>query len=350
MKDQASSVEYAHLVREFQTLVGGRIDKVYADDKYVLLSVYAKKRVNLVVDVPSVAYLTTSKPAFSPPKGFSMFLRKRLQKGIIRGITQLGMDRILRLDIEKEQIYHVYFELFGKGNIVVCDENDKVISAREYVTFADRAIRGGQVYAPPAPQPDIRTMSEESFAKIVTGKPVVIALASDIGLGGEYAQLVCKRAGIDDQSTDADASKLFPEVQRLFTESAPEHTADSAYPVQVVDGAAKTETFSEAIAAIRDGLRESAQKTERVAARTQRKDKVARILASQEKQAAGFLKAAEENQRKGELLYERYQEVDSILKEAAKDRKSLSKEDFEKKWSAHPLVAKADTEDFTLEI
>ena len=348
---QASGVEYVHLVREFQELVGGRINKVFQEGSFFLFPVYTgSRRTNLVLDVPRVAYFTDVKPRFSAPGGFCMFLRKRISNCRVVGVEQMGIDRILKFSLEtKDAKYVLFVELFGKGNLVLCNEEHKIISAFDNMVYKDRAVRGGVVYELPELQPDVRALSEEEFAEFFGSDECVKVLASGIGLGGEYAELVCARAGVDKTLVDVDASLLRAEVLRLLEEPAPQHTDEVAYPVRVLEDATSVGSFSEAVAALRDGALVASRKDERVEQVQQVKNKYERIVDAQEKQMRGFTRSIVENQRKGELLYEHYSQVSQLIYEASVDRKKLSEEAFVKKYSSHPLVAEVSALELTLE-
>ena len=349
---QASSVEYVHLVREFEELVDGRINKVYHDDGFFLFPVYTgSRRTNLVLDVPRVAYFTDNKPSFGRPGGFCMFLRKRISNCRVTGVEQVGFDRILKFSLEtKDSSYLLFVEMFGKGNLILTDSDRKIISAYDNVAYKDRAVRGGVVYELPELQPDVRALSEEAFAEFFGSDECVKVLASDVGLGGEYAELVCSRAGVDKTLVDVDASLLRDEVLRLLEVSEPQHTDSLAYPVRVLDDAVSVGSFSEAVAAIRDGEYVAARKEEAVSEVEEFQNKYEKIVKSQEKQMRGFEKAIVENQRKGELLYEHYSVLSQLLYEAGVDRKQLSNEAFVKKYEQHPLVEEASMMEFTLKL
>lgn len=350
---QASSVEYTHLIREFCELEGsGRLNKVYQEGSFFLFPVYTgSRRTNLIIDVPDVAYFTDNKPSFGKPGGFCMFLRKRLSNARFTKVEQVGFDRILKFTMEtKDSTYLLFVEMFGKGNLVLCDENQKIISAYDNVAYKDRSVRGGVSYELPNLQPDVRSLSESEFAEFFGEEECVKVLASDVGLGGEYAELVCARAGVDKNALDIDASLLQSEVLSLLDESNPQHTDDRAYPVKVLDDATSTETFSKAIAAIRDGLLVADRADVKVQKVEKRQSKYEKILSSQKHQIAGFQKAIVENQRKGELLYEHYSTLSQLLYEASVDRKKLSNEEFVAKYEEHSLIAEASTLSFTLEL
>lgn len=352
MKDQVSALEVWHLVQELQVLVHSRIDKLYADRSFLFWQMYTRDgRKNFVIDIPGVIYLTDFKPAFDPPKGFAMYLRKRLTTAHIESIEQVRFDRIVKLVLKAkdDSIYHIYLELFGKGNFILCNQDDKILSLMDSITYADRTLKQGETYDLPGEQPDIPTISEEDFAKLFAGEQTVKILAGVCGLGGEYAELVCKRAGVDKKDAAPDTQKLYVEVKRLFAEKAPQHTADAAYPIAVEDDATSTETFSQAIAAIRDHLRHAAKSEQKASVSKAAKDKIQRIHDSQQKQIVGFDQASADNQRKGEILYEHYQELTELLTVLVKERKSLSDKELKAKYKNHPFVVDVNGQTVTVD-
>ena len=68
------------------------------------------------------------------PGNFVMLLRKQIDGGIIRSMEQIGLDRILHMEIEARNemgdihIKHFYVELMGKyANVVLVDEEERII-------------------------------------------------------------------------------------------------------------------------------------------------------------------------------------------------------------------------------
>ena len=71
-------------------------------------------------------------------------------------------------------------------------------------------------------------------------------------------------------------------------------------------------------------------------------DKALKIIKQQEKQTNELEKKAGENNRKGELIYEKYQEVDGILKEINKAREKYSFKEIKEKLKGHKIVKEVD--------
>ena len=339
MKTQIAGIELYHLVKEFQELVGGRIDKIYQESEYFLFQIYTgKRRVGLAIELPTAAYLTEHKPAFDKPKGFCMFLRKRLQKGRITAVTQLRFDRVFRIDIEVfDKNYRVWVELFGKGNLLVCDENDKIISAYDNIVYKDRTLRGGVAYEPPNPQPDTPQLTREEFRELCEGEDVERVLATTLGVGGEYAPLLAKE-GIDD---------TYDALTQLLEKTTPCADTHGAY---LVGDCTPHETFSSAVASVLDPKREVEKKHDVLKTVSKQQNKLEVRLKAQEKQIKKMGEQARDDQRRGEILYEKYQEFTQLLAQAVKDRKELDEKAFVKKYESLPFVVRADTQTLVIEV
>ncbi|MBO8425865.1 MAG: NFACT family protein [Firmicutes bacterium] len=96
-------------------------------------------------------------PTSFPSVGSSQFafsLRKRLSEAEVSSISQVGGDRILCLSLSGlNEVYHrvcyrLYLEFIpGRGNIVLTDEGDKILSALHYEER--RLLLPGAAYLPP---------------------------------------------------------------------------------------------------------------------------------------------------------------------------------------------------------
>ena len=96
MKSEITSLDLYYLVKEFQSLVGARVDKVYeqSEDKKEFLFVFHKSgsgKSMLRIKLPSFAYITEFKQIFPEnPPGFCTFLRKHIGGAKIKEIRQHG--------------------------------------------------------------------------------------------------------------------------------------------------------------------------------------------------------------------------------------------------------------------
>ena len=202
MKSQISSIDLHYLIEEFQILKDARIDKIYHPRKEELLlqfHVIGKGKTLLRIISGKFLFLSENKESYGQPSGFCMFLRKYLGSARLREITQIGSERVALLKFTtKERNYHLYIELFGKGNILLCDENNIIINALEQKIWADRLIKKGEEYSYPKKEYDLFRINKQEFKSLLdSDKELVYKLAKGLGLGGTYSEELCILANID---------------------------------------------------------------------------------------------------------------------------------------------------------
>ena len=71
-------------------------------------------------------------------------------------------------------------------------------------------------------------------------------------------------------------------------------------------------------------------------------DKTKNVIDQQQKQIDDLEKKAAENNKKGELIYENYQMIESILKEINKAREKYSFDEIKEKLKGHKVVKDVD--------
>ena len=120
--------------------IGARIDRIYQPlpHEIVILLRSPKKNVKLLISASSTcARIHFTKKALKNPQNPPMFcvlLRKRLGNGRLNSVSQVGLDRIVRLEFEtKSEIgdvvnYVLSVEIMGRhSNIILYDKKDDII-------------------------------------------------------------------------------------------------------------------------------------------------------------------------------------------------------------------------------
>jgi predicted ribosome quality control (RQC) complex YloA/Tae2 family protein len=150
------------------SLRGSRVQGVFQPQPTLItLELWAGEEKRLLIEIgeqPRV-HLTTHKFAHPQrPPAFCMLLRKHLRNGIIVGVSQPGLERMLDLSIRHGEEYTLRTELLGKQTNIVLLRNGTVLGALKS-TGGQRSFRPGEVYqAPPAHEKlDPRTMTPEEF-------------------------------------------------------------------------------------------------------------------------------------------------------------------------------------------
>ncbi|PKP55688.1 MAG: hypothetical protein CVT89_07805, partial [Candidatus Altiarchaeales archaeon HGW-Altiarchaeales-2] len=87
------------------------------------------------------------------PSTFAMVLRKYLENKFILDVSQCNNDKILSI---KTTNHIIYLEFFGSGNVVLCDNGNKIIDALVKREWKGRAIKPGEIYKFPENMSDER--------------------------------------------------------------------------------------------------------------------------------------------------------------------------------------------------
>ena len=212
-----------------EKLVGGRLYKIAQPEEDALLLTVRQPdgqfRVYLSASASlPLVYLTESnKPSPLTAPNFCMVLRKHLANGKILSVTQPGLERILRIEVEHLDEMGdlrrktLILELMGKhSNLIFCDENDTIIDSIKHVSAALSSVREvlpGKTYFVPntMDKVDLLTADKTLFVNRLTaqGLPVYKAIyTSFTGISPIIAQQLCFLANVD---SDLQAEHLNPE-------------------------------------------------------------------------------------------------------------------------------------------
>ncbi|MFB6292022.1 MAG: ribosome rescue protein RqcH [Candidatus Nanohaloarchaea archaeon] len=320
---ELTSLDLSVLEHEFKELEDGHVQKVYQRDDELTLEVYVpgdgKKRLILG---PSYAFLSKYKRDNpTKPPAFAMELRKHL--GRIDSIEQKGFDRVLEIESGDTKLVA---EIFGRGNFILVRDGD-IISAFRQEEWADRAVLVGEEYQYPEPATDPRGLDD--FFDAMEDGEIVRRLASDLSLGGTYAEEVCARSGIDkntaiEQLSEEDRDAVREELEALFDqadEPKPELYLEDGmtrraapFELETYSGYEKEdmETFSRAIDEYFYRREQKEEKRKRQEAYQERKQGLERQKEQQERKLEGLKTSSVENREKAELIYTNYQKLEEV--------------------------------------
>ena len=227
MKQEMSSVDVAAIVRELHPrLLDAKIAKIYQhsqDEMRIGLHIFKEGRTNLVIEAGRRLHLTNN-PETAPkfPQSFPMLLRKHLTGGRITDISQYDFDRIIEMHIQRgEDKTILLIELFSRGNIVLLNSEKKIILPLKSISFRDRKVRGGEQYELPQGQISPITATEDNLREMFShsDSDIVRTMATRMNLGGQYAEEICLRAGIEKNtpaSAIADVKPVLSALQEVF--------------------------------------------------------------------------------------------------------------------------------------
>ncbi len=230
-KRELSSVDLSAFVSEMGTYEGAVLDKAYLyDDDLVRLKLrdFDRGRLELLIEIGEQKRAHLAAPERVPdapgrPPDFARMLRNRIAGANLVGVEQFGFDRILEFHFErKDQDTTVVAELFGDGNVAVLDANRTVIDCLDVVRLQSRTVAPGSQYEFPASRVNPLSIGKEGFYARMddSDTDLVRTLATQLNLGGLYAEELCARAGVEKtrsigDATEADYAALYDAIDEL---------------------------------------------------------------------------------------------------------------------------------------
>ena len=223
MKKALTGPDIGQLVKGWQSLIGSRVDQFGRPDvnKIVFkLRSRDKGTIRLLIDLSGWAYLTKHSVSTESNQGvFVQKVRKLIKKSRIESIEQINGDRILSISfIRKEEKITLIFEMFHKGNIVLCSGN-KILSVMRKQKFRHRSLESGLTYQSP-PSIDPFSVEFNIFkAKLMDSQRAIgAALTIDCNVGGDISTLICKNLKLDRnvQVSDVSVHDVYDELKRIL--------------------------------------------------------------------------------------------------------------------------------------
>jgi len=197
-------------------VINSKIQKIRElDEKIFSFEIYGpKKRKFLTIILDKGLFLSDVKYESGIVTDFCRVLRKHLTGQRIENVQQHEFDRIVEIDTED---YKLILELFGSGNLILVERTcGKIISAFEARSWKGREIRPGRKYLYPPSPPNPFELKLEEFKTFFGKKETVKVLASDLGFGGEIAEQICEKIGIDKTSKEiGNALELYEFIQHI---------------------------------------------------------------------------------------------------------------------------------------
>jgi predicted ribosome quality control (RQC) complex YloA/Tae2 family protein len=367
MKTSLASLEVHYLVKEFQFLVGGRIDNIYNPKKeeFILQFFVSGKGKHIIRMISGkLIYLASAKSPAEAPSGFCMFLRKHLGNSRLRSVKQLESERIVEFVFEKAEKKKLIVELFGKGNVLLCDENDVILSALVYHKWKDREIRAKGKYSYPKRNYNIFELELSELKKLFqeSDKELVKCLASELGLGGPYSEEACLLSDVDkgispSSLDDKEINKLFKSIKKLvdnkikpLTVYLKEEVRDIVPFELKVYGDLEKKSFKTYNEAFDNYFLEDVKEEKPKTKHEKEIDKLNRRM-GQQKQTIKELGDKEIKERgKADLVYKNYELVNEIIAELRKATKKYDWKEIKKKLEGHKVVKSVNSKDKTVEI
>jgi len=364
-----SSLDIKVCVKELRDeIIDGKIEKIYHyPPDEIRIKLYADGRKDLIIEAGRRIHLTKF-PKESPkfPSSFAMLLRKHLEGGRIKAIEQHDFDRVVKLEIERRDGKKILIaELFAKGNIILTDENFKVIMPLKH-----EHIRPGENYSFPEQRLSPLDLNEQILSDICRNenREIVKVLATKCGLGGLFAEETCLRAGIDkkkksNELSDEEIGLIVRTVNDIFEpvargEFKPHIVAKDGEYIDVLPIELKIyenyekkyfNSFNEALDEFYSKLIiESAERSEREESEELKKLKKRLEIQLQTKEK--LEKEMEKYRRIGDLIYEKYTVVDQILNAFKQAKEKLPFEEIRRRAKQIKIVKDVKPESVTIQL
>lgn len=218
-----------------QKLEGGKINKIAQPEKDELLFTVKNNRETLRLSIsasaslPLVYFTEKNKPSPMTAPNFCMLLRKHIGTGRIIRVSQPGLERIIRFEIEHLDEMgdlcrkFLIVELMGKhSNIIFCKEDGTILDSIKHVSAQVSSVRevlpGRQYFIPhTTDKADPLTVTGEEFAALIHGTPAPVQKALYLKLTGISPIIgteLCHLASIDgdhsaNELSDAELTHLY---------------------------------------------------------------------------------------------------------------------------------------------
>jgi len=231
-----------------EKIEGAQIDRVYQPRAHALVLNLrrGKERERLLLSAHPVNARVhlLSTPVKNPPAPptFCMVLRKHIEGGYVQKVTQLGLDRVLILEIETRNEIgsfsqeNLVCEIMGKYSniILVKRETGQIIDAIKRYSHAvsrHREVLPGRPYVLPPAQDKLNSLfvRQEDFEAAILGRPLETPLENVLqacldGFSTILAREVVYRANLAsetvlDECGDYELARLWQSLQQLTADA-----------------------------------------------------------------------------------------------------------------------------------
>ncbi len=331
-KKSISSLDLRAIVKEMQVLARGKIGTIYHQaNNEVIIQVHSRAKYLLKLIPGKWCCFTNLKNPPLRPTGFCMLLRKYIEHATLVSVTQKDAERIMILTMEKPDRFYLIIELFSKGNVILVDAEYKILAALDKHVWADRKVIEKETYVFPQGGINYTTVSRDQLSDILVKsekKNIATCLATELALGGMYAEEICVRAGVDAKSdlkklNEKDYTRLFSSLKEVVKTIDTADIKGFMYANQVTpipllgqEVLETKETFNGALEGL-NPYRKASPYEKKIAS-------MQNMISAQEASVLELDLSIVENTRKGELIYEQYvklQKLKDIVGELAKTKK-----------------------------
>lgn len=314
MESALSSLTIRRLLQEIREEVEGKyLNKVQQLDEDTYRFRFSPGSEDLIIEPGKRINITDYRlKAPKKAKQSSMLLRKHLSNSRLEEIEQVAFDRVVEMRFTNEK--RIVVELFGEGNLILTDEENKILYVHERKEWKDRKLRRGEEYSyPPSDMVNPFEMNFETFENILKEDKIVVTLARDLGLGGDLSEEICRETEIDkgskgEEISEKEARSIFNELKNIIEkEDDPVKQGNKIRPFPLSEEV--EERYESLNEAVDDNYTEKETKSEKPS----KIIKLEKRLESQRESLKEFKKNSKRYKKKGDKIYENYSKVSKSI-------------------------------------
>lgn len=201
-----AGIEICYMVKYLNEITNGfYLSNIYNINKEsLLLKLHHQKKPDIFLVLSTLGIWTTSTKItnLEPNK-----MLKRLRKDLIRckiiKISQEETERIIYILFKRfEKEFILIGEFFGEGNIILCNNDMKILSLLHSVEVRHRNLKTGTQYVPP-PQNglNILQIKREKLNEVMESTSTISKwIGNTFGLPTKYTEVICKISEINTKS------------------------------------------------------------------------------------------------------------------------------------------------------
>ena len=264
-----AGIELVYLVKD----IGEKTSGYYASNIWginrnsLLFKLHHPTKPDIMLMVSSIGmWITDKKIEPIEPNKMLRRLRSDLLRAKLTKIEQIGTERIAYFtftNFEKE--FTLIVEFFGDGNIILCNEERKILALLHSIDVRHRQLRVGLEYAPPPEDGvDVLNLTKESFRELFSTSGIGKTIGRGLGLPKKYVEEIIILSGIDPKKPSNEVTnEEFEALYEIITSTLSKVTqgphdpsviieddVHDAYPIRFSDdnlNAKKVDSFNEGL-------------------------------------------------------------------------------------------------------
>jgi len=264
-----AGIELVYLVKD----IGEKTSGYYASNIWginrnsLLFKLHHPTKPDIMLMVSSIGmWITDKKIEPIEPNKMLRRLRSDLLRAKLTKIEQIGTERIAYFtftNFEKE--FTLIVEFFGDGNIILCNEERKILALLHSIDVRHRQLRVGLEYAPPPEDGvDVLNLTKESFRELFSTSGIGKTIGRGLGLPKKYVEEIIRLSGIDPKKPSNEVTnEEFEALYEIITSTLSKVTqgphdpsviieddVHDAYPIRFSDdnlNAKKVDSFNEGL-------------------------------------------------------------------------------------------------------